>query len=207
MAARKSKKAGKTRSKTFVLDTNVLLHNAECIEAFDDNHVIVPMAVIEELDKFKTHNDELGRNARHVIRRIDALRAKGNLRDGVPLPNGGLLQIRSASQQSADGMLAENIPDNMILRLAYELLSDAGSVIFVSKDINARLKADALGIQAVDFEKEKVNFDELFSGYTEKEVPTATINGFFKTRIYKNSKLGEYPARTPRWHALWSREL
>ncbi len=63
MTTRKSKKACNLISKTFVLDTNVLLHNAESIEAFSDNSVVIPMAVIEELDKFKTHNDELGRNA------------------------------------------------------------------------------------------------------------------------------------------------
>jgi len=194
MTTRKAKKtSGPLPRKTFVLDTNVLLHNAESIESFADNRVIIPMAVIEELDKFKTHNDELGRNARHVIRRIDALRAKGNLRDGVPLANGGLLQIRTARQPSPEDLLVENIPDNRILRLAYELVGEQASVTFVSKDINARLKADALGIQAVDFEKEKVNFDELYAGYTEVDVPTATINAFFKAQTYKNRKLGTYP--------------
>jgi len=192
MTARKPKKPAKSK-KTFVLDTNVLLHNAECIEAFADNHVVIPMAVIEELDNFKSHSNELGRNARHVIRRLDTLRSKGNLRDGVPLPNGGRLQIRSVTLASADGVLQENIPDNRILRLAYELMSETGSVTFVSKDINARLKSDAIGIPAVDFEKEKVNFDELYSGYSEIETTTANINGFFKTRIYENSKLGTYP--------------
>jgi PhoH-like ATPase len=193
MTTRKTKKACRLSSKVFVLDTNVLLHNAESIEAFEDNSVVIPMAVIEELDNFKAHNDELGRNARHVIRRIDALRSKGNLRDGVPLPNGGSLQIRSTTAESADGTLTEDIPDNRILRLAYELRSEGTEIIFVSKDINARLKADALGLQAVDFEKEKINFDDLYAGYAEVDVPTATINGFFKERIYKNSKLGSFP--------------
>lgn len=193
MTARKPKKKPTPPKKTFVLDTNVLLHNAESIEAFADNNVVIPMAVIEELDNFKSHSNELGRNARHVIRRLDALRAEGNLRDGVPLPNGGQLQIRSSTLSSADGALLENMPDNRILRLAYELLKGPADVIFVSKDINARLKADAIGLQAMDFEKEKVNFDELYSGYTEVEAPTATINGFFKTRIYENDKIGTYP--------------
>jgi len=195
VAAKKPNPARKSVIKTFVLDTNVLLHNAECIEAFADNRVVIPMAVIEELDKFKTHNDELGRNARHVIRRLDILRAEGNLRDGVPIRGGGSLQILSAKNSDADGMLRENIPDNLILRLAYELASASENedVIFVSKDINARLKADALGLPAMDFEKEKVNFEELFSGYSEVEVPLAQINGFFKAREYKHSSLGTYP--------------
>ena len=194
MSATKRKKSGESVRKTFVLDTNVLLHNAESIEAFADNRVVIPMAVIEELDHFKTHNDELGRNSRHVIRRLDALRARGNLRDGVSLPNGGCLQIRSASPGTpVEGMLQDDIPDNRILRLAYELIFEKEEVIFVSKDINARLKADALGLQAMDFEKEKVNFDELYSGYSEIDVPLATINGFFKNRIYKHAKLGTSP--------------
>ena len=182
-----------TIRKTFVLDTNVLLHNPHSVEAFSDNRVVIPMAVIEELDKFKTHNDELGRNARQVIRRIDTLRLEGSLRDGVPLPNGGILQVRSSVLQEVDGMLSENLPDNLILRLAYELITEQEEVIFVSKDINARLKADALGLQVMDFEKEKINFDELYTGYREITVPLATINGFFKNRIYQHSDIGEFP--------------
>ena len=79
--------------KTFVLDTNVLLHNSNCIESFADNIVVIPMAVIEELDKFKSNNDELGRNARQVIRRLDNLRRRGRLGEGVPMDNGGTLKI------------------------------------------------------------------------------------------------------------------
>jgi PhoH-like ATPase len=92
-----------------------------------------------------------------------------------------------------EGVLEENIPDNLILRLAVELQSHREQVIFVSKDINARLKADALGIEAVDFEKEKVNFDDLYRGHSEVEVPMTTINAFFKADIYAHGKLGLYP--------------
>jgi len=179
--------------KTFVVDTNVLLHNAESVESFGDNIVVLPMAVIEELDKFKTANDELGRNSRAVIRRLDALRRKGSLRDGVPLANGGLLKIRTPRLPSVEGALDENVPDNLILRLAYELRAEASPVIFVSKDINARLKADAIGIEAVDFEKEKVNIDELYAGYSEIDVPLSVINGFFATEVYTNPDIGTCP--------------
>lgn len=179
--------------KTFVLDTNVLLHNAECIESFADNTVILPMAVIEELDKFKTHNDELGRNARQVIRRLDALRAQGSLRDGVPLGNGGHLKILSSQFVSNGTGLDADTADNRILRLAYHLRKDGERVIFVSKDINARLKADALGLQAEDFEKEKVNFDELFTGFLEQVVPRRTVDQFFKHAILEKKGLGQFP--------------
>lgn len=153
--------------KTFVLDTNVLLHNANSLESFTDNQVVLPMAVLEELDKFKSNNDELGRNARQVIRRIDAMRKKGRLSQGVPTSHGGALRIVLDSLKTEATSLAENIPDNRILRVAHKLKQNGERVIFVSKDINARVKADAIGLEAVDFEKQKVNFDELYTGFRE----------------------------------------
>lgn len=179
--------------KIFVLDTNVLLHNAESVESFKDNIVVLPMAVIEELDKFKTHNDELGRNARQVIRRIDELRAKGNLRDGVPLANGGQLKIITSKQFNDDTGLGSDAVDNHIIRIAYGLHKQGEAVTFVSKDINARLKADALGIQAEDFENQKVNFDDLYSGYSEIRVSGDLIDAFFKSNILENTGIGNYP--------------
>lgn len=177
--------------KTFVLDTNVLLHNAESIESFDDNDVVLPMAVIEELDKFKTHNDELGRSARQVIRRIDELRAEGNLRDGVPIANGGRLRIFPAPPPIPEMDLAPDLPDNRIIRLAYDL-SKSGEVVFVTKDINARVKADALGLTAEDFEKQKVNFDELYSGYAEATVSAELMDAFFRDTTIEGTGIGEY---------------
>ena len=73
--------------KTYVLDTNVILHSAQSLNAFEDNEVVIPMTVIEELDKFKRNQDELGRNTRQAIRQIDALRKKGSLSKGVKLDN------------------------------------------------------------------------------------------------------------------------
>jgi PhoH-like ATPase len=177
--------------KSFVLDTNVLLHNAECIESFADNRVVLPMAVLEELDKFKGDNNELGRNARQVIRTLDRLRSAGNLRDGSPLPNGGVLQIMSCNLERQD--LALDIKDNRIIGVAYELHRQGEPVIFVSKDINARVKADALGLQAVDFEKQKVNFDELFCGYSEVTVSSETVAAFHKEDVFRMDGVGRYP--------------
>ncbi len=162
--------------KYFVLDTNVLLHNAEALESFADNTVILPLAVLEELDRFKTRTDELGRNARRVIRRLDELRGSGNLRDGVPLNDGGNIRVIMSGENLpvADLRLAE--ADNRILGVAWRLHSAGERVIFVSKDINARLKADALGLEAMDFEKQKVDFDEIYTGYRELTVPAAVID-------------------------------
>ncbi len=172
--------------KTYVLDTNVLLYSAQALESFEDNRVVIPMAVIEELDKFKKHQDELGRNARQVIRRLDELRKKGSLFKGVPLDNGngkpaGTLQVIAGSGQVVEGMDMSQ-PDNRILRVAYHLhkASPDDVVILISKDINLRLKADSLGIPVEDFERQRVNFDELFSGEREIDVPASAIDEFYK---------------------------
>jgi PhoH-like ATPase len=179
--------------KTFVLDTNVLLHNADAIECFEENNILLPMAVIEELDGFKKFNDELGRNARHVVRRLDELRSKGNLRDGVPLPGGGMLRIVSDGAEVDKVGLRADIPDNRMLRVAYALNAKGENVVFVSKDINARLKADALGIQAQDFENQKVNIDELYTGYQEVNVPRATLDRFHDEDKLDVTGFGEFP--------------
>jgi len=179
-------------TKTFVLDTNVLLHNADCIENFADNLIVLPMAVIEELDRFKKESNELGRNARRVIRRLDELRGLGSLRDGVPLPNGGQLRILSTPLNTERQDLDVELPDNRILLLAFLLHSSGEKVIFISKDINARLKADALGIQAEDYETEKINFDDLYSGYSETTVGPETIEAFHATHLLEIDA-GTYP--------------
>lgn len=180
--------------KTFVLDTNVLLHNSDSIESFADNTVIIPMAVIEELDRFKAHNDELGRNARQVIRRLDVLRSKGNLRDGVPLEKNGFLKIVSNSFNQEDRPFDADIPDNRIIQVAYSILQQGENVIFVSKDINARIKADAIGLKAVDFEKQTVNFSELYSGYNEIEVEGKLVDKFVEDKTLRiDESLTQFP--------------
>jgi len=172
--------------KYFVLDTNVLLHNPESISSFDDNYVILPMTVIEELDNFKRHNDELGRSARQVIRQLDQLRSMGSLKDGVPMQNGGILSIIVEKKDMPGTFMDMSVPDNRILAVAHSLLAQGERVIFVSKDINSRLKADALGIEVMDFEKQKCNFDELYTGWTEKQVPADTIDEFYKSETLSN---------------------
>ena len=171
--------------KTYVLDTNVLLHNPESINSFEDNNVILPMAVIEELDKFKGRHDELGRNAREVIRMLDYLREKGSLRKGVSLENAkdahaaGFLKIITGHGQIEEVELDMDMPDNRILRVAHSLHISGEDVIFVSKDINVRIKADALGMKVMDFEKEKVSCDELFSGCSTIALPLERLDHFF----------------------------
>lgn len=179
--------------KTFVLDTNVLLHDASSIEAFADNTVILPMAVIEELDQFKRATNELGRNARGVIRRLDILRARGKLGDGVPMNNGGMLKIVIGALIERDAVLDTAIADNRIIRVAQVLHSQGERVIFVTKDINARIKADALGIEVMDFENKKVNFDELFTGHRELRVNPKQIDEFYANNSLQFPDAGLMP--------------
>jgi PhoH-like ATPase len=140
------------------------------------------MAVIEELDRFKKESNELGRNARGAIRRLDNLRTHGKLGDGVPMENGGILKIVTGLDLIREMGLEEEVPDNRIIRVAYALHKQGERVFFVSKDINARIKADALGIEVMDFEKQKVNFDELFTGYRDLHVKPEVIDEFYANR-------------------------
>ncbi len=190
--------------KTYVLDTNVLLHSALSMESFADNDVVIPMAVIEELDKFKKNQDELGRNARQVIRRLDALRVRGNLREGVSLANGhtlatgNLFVLTAASFDGAkldddlknvfSSDLGTDKPDNRILLVAYALLKKGANVVFISKDINLRLKADALGLKVEDYERGKVDFDSLYTGFQEIPTDRASIDQLYREKEIPNNK-------------------
>ena len=184
--------------KTFVLDTNVLLHSALSIESFHDNDVVIPMAVVEELDKFKKNSDELGRNARAVIRKLDQLRElepgkPGRLCNGISLKavsaaaTGKLYVITSKpGENRADDVFGNDLdlgsPDNRILRVACSLQDEGRFVVFISKDINLRLKADALGLRVMDFEKGKVNSSSLYRGFISKSVSRGEID-----RIYQGN--------------------
>ncbi|NLI81313.1 MAG: PhoH family protein [Deltaproteobacteria bacterium] len=169
--------------KTYVLDTNVLLHNPEALFAFQENNVVIPFAVIEEVDNQKKRQDEIGRNARVVSQKLDGLRLSGRLSEGVPLPNGGQLWIElNHSDPGEFGLgLDSKKHDNRILTVAYNLKRENHSpVILVTKDLNLRLKADVLGIPAEDFINDKVDYDQLYTGAGEILVSTVEMETFFQ---------------------------
>jgi PhoH-like ATPase len=174
--------------KHFVIDTNVLLHNPDAIFMFADNEVVIPFDVVEELDKFKAGTDDLGRNARTVIRHLDRLRVLGRLSDGVPLERSGgrLCVLMEEGQKLAAGLTA-NTPDNRILSCAISLREKGFKVVFITKDINARIKSDALGLPTEDFEAQKVDFDRLFTGWRELTIPGKQIDKIFSD---KHASLG-----------------
>jgi PhoH-like ATPase len=165
--------------KTFVIDTNVLIHRPDAILSFKENEVVIPLWVLEELDRLKTFSDERGRNARHAIRFLDTVSKNGNLSEGVKLETGSNLKVVMSTGDMPKGLL-EDKTDNKIILAAYELQSTGRQVFFVSKDINARVKATALGLKAVDYEKQKVNFDKLYSGYGKMEASKDTLDQLVK---------------------------
>lgn len=169
--------------KNFVLDTNVLLHDPSALFKFSDNRIIIPITVIEELDHFKKDLNMLGRNARTVSKYIDRLRSEGSLAEGVPLEHGGMLRV-AFDGEGARFLPAEllgNREDNQILAVALgeRVRDNTNPVVLVTKDTNLRIKADALGLRAEDYESDRVDIEELFQGYRELAVDRAWIDAFF----------------------------
>lgn len=148
--------------------------------AFPDDMVLIPMTVIEELDGFKRGNDERGRSARLISRRLDSLRACGKLSDGVKLKNGGMLKIELEHKVDMPSELPMSKADHHILGSALYYQGKGNIVVFITKDINLRIKAEALGIDAQDYAKEKVKIEELYVGWRELLVSSARIDQFYR---------------------------
>ncbi len=158
--------------KIFVLDTNVVLHEPRAPLMFGDNDVVLPIYVVEELDQFKKELSELGRNARELSRTLDKLRDKGSLADGVALENGGTLKVgflRDRATEVAQHFAQRHVYDNLILGVALQLRRENPdrTIVFVTKDSNLRIRADAVGLTSEDFDTERVEISELYSGRRE----------------------------------------
>jgi len=180
--------------KHFVLDTNVLIHNPASLFMFADNEVVIPFTVLEELDKFKKQSDDVGRNAREAIRHLDALRAKGHLADGVEWNgHGGRIRV-DFTDEDRPPMLREDKPDNRILGVAWKLHHDRPTV-FITKDINVRLKSDALGITTEDFEAQKVDADRLYVGYCGIETPGELIDSLYDEKQLEIERIQDHLKR------------
>jgi len=167
--------------KNYVLDTNVLLHDPNSLLAFKGNSVLIPIEVIEEIDRFKRESTELGQNARTVSRALDALRAKGHLNKGVKLENGGTLRIIFHEQNGQNGSpFGNNTVDSRIVGLALAVHKAEPKVpaILVTKDINLRIKADTLGLSAEDYETDRVLLTQLYTGMIEITVSAEKMSRF-----------------------------
>lgn len=172
--------------KTYVLDTNVLLSDPTCLNNFQDNDLVIPILVLEELDRHKGRSDEVGRNCREVSRILDKLCESGNLKDGVDLPHGGRLTVSSSPRGYAEllppDLIHGSSVDNMIIGFVLKLQAEVTSrghgqdVVLVSKDVNVRVKCSSLGIKAEDYLSIRIsdNLESLYTGVkvivTDKDV-------------------------------------
>jgi PhoH-like ATPase len=176
--------------KNYILDTNVLLHDPNSLLNFQENNVLLPIEVIEEIDRFKRESTELGQNARTVSRMLDGFRGEGSLSAGVKLPNGGKLRITVQKESLTNGNGNGNgknhnhakatSVDNKILLVAKDVqkAEPKNKTILVSKDINLRIKADAIGLDAEDYETDRVHIKDLYTGMIEIPVPAQKLADF-----------------------------
>ena len=162
MAAKKT-----TKTKIFVLDTNVILHDHTCIYQFKDNDIIIPLTVLEELDKFKRGNDPINFQAREFVRILDSIVGEKLFNGGIQLGDGLGKLIIATGKPFTDAMkqsFKEDIPDHRILAVAEHITRDhpERSTILVSKDINLRMKAKSLGIKSEDYQNDKIKDPQVF---------------------------------------------
>lgn len=159
--------------KNYVLDANILIHDPQSIFQFADNTVIIPVAVITEIDRFKKEMTDRGYNARTVVRLLDSLREGYSLSEGVPLAEGGRLQVYCDPDKALNNGAAHNgSADQEILRVAAKVRAAEPDVpvIIVTKDINLRIRADAAGLRAEDYETDRIKMSEVYLNQAERVV-------------------------------------
>jgi len=171
------------KRKTFIVDTSVLLYDKCAIHSFPGNDVIIPLIVLDELDRFKDKPGLLGENARYVNRYLDDLRSQGSLHDGVKIDHDQTIRVDINHYNVPEG-LDSATGDNKIIGLAVAIKQELESpVIMVTKDINFRIKCDSLGVYAEDYYKDRIVHDvsEIYTGQEEFEVDDPTlINRFYE---------------------------
>jgi len=174
------------KRKVFVLDTSVLLYDMKSIHSFPGSDVIVPLVVLDELDRFKDKRGLLGESARYVNRFLDSLRAEGNLHSGISLENDQSIRVELNNTDHVPGDLDPKAGDNKIISVGLTLMKEEKDVTVVTKDINFRVKCDALNLNAEDYYKDHVNIDgsQIYSGVIELTANKSIIDEF-----YQNDKI------------------
>jgi PhoH-like ATPase len=183
--------------KNYVIDTNVLLHDPNSLLSFQENILLVPIEVIEEVDRFKRESSDRGQNARTVSRMLDGLRSQGRLSEGVGLPNGGRIRIIFQPKNGNGHVtIGDNTVDGRLVALTRDIQNaDPGTpTILVTKDINLRIKADALGLAAEDYETDRVLLKDLYTGMFERGLTSEQMVAF---RAQGNHELPESESRCP----------
>jgi len=160
----------KRTRKIFILDTSVLLYDRHSIHSFPNNDVLIPLVVLDELDRFKDKKDLVGENARYVNRYLDELRSHGNLHSGIEIENKQTIRVALKGFKKVPVGLDSSLADNQMISLAFSLTQDVEKpVVMVTKDINFRVKCDALGIRSEDYIKDKVLLEEgeFYKGFSD----------------------------------------
>jgi len=171
--------------KTYVLDTSVYLTDSNCVNSFNNNDIVIPLKVLEEIDKHKKRQDSVGSQARSIIRKLDALRDKGSLSKGVRIEKGfGMVRVSSYNPLCLPDDLDLEDPDNQIIATALseqEIAPKSRKVVVVSRDINMRVKCDALGLLTEDYQAEQVvdHAEGLYTGRAEILVDEQDIDRFY----------------------------
>ncbi len=168
--------------KLFIIDTSVLIYHEDSIHAFPGQDLVIPIEVLEEIDKLKTRQDKAGNAARYVNRFLDELRCRGSLSDGVVLDNGQSIRI---SLESSDKLIPEGFEDsrdNRIISVAVALRSKGLDPIVISRDINLRVKCDALSVRAESYHREKavVNRKDAYTGVKVIHLSPGQVTSFYE---------------------------
>jgi len=188
--------------KTYVLDTSVYLTNANAVFEYGSNDIVIPMKVLEELDKHKSRQDSVGQQARTIIRILDSLRESGSLHKGVRLQKGkGTVRIGTSDVFLLPADLSADVPDHQIISTALHersIAAAARKVILVTRDVNMRVICDAIGLQCETYDPEKALNDKsnLYPGCSE-----VLVDEEFIDRFYSNEQLSLPRELTKKMHA------
>ena len=173
-----------SKRKVFIVDTSVLLYDKESIHSFPGNDVVIPLVVLDELDRFKEKPGLLGENARYVNRFLDNLRSSGGLHKTVEIENNQTIRVEINHNKNVPEGLDPSAADNRIIAVAHNLSKDIEQkVVVITKDINFRVKCDALNISAEDYYKDRIvsNENQIYSGQIEINISDSQIDEFYET--------------------------
>lgn len=183
-------------SKIYILDTNVLLHDPRSLFAFQDNEIVIPLAVLDELDKKKQGHDEVARHARMVIRSLDKMRLDGSIHEGVPTHAGGTVRVELNHRGQCPPDLDPGKVDNRLISVAIGLMKENPdkAVALITKDINLRVKCDALNVRAEDYNADSVADDPsaIYTGTRDLLVPSTVIDRLYRDSFVEADGYGKF---------------
>jgi PhoH-like ATPase len=182
------------KRKSFILDTSVLLYDKESIHSFPGSDVIIPLGVLDEVDRFKEKSGLIGEYARYVNRYLDSLRSLGNLHEGIEVENNQTVRVEINHCNNIPAGLDKNSADNRIIAVAHSLSKAIKEkIVVVTKDINFRVKCDALGISAEDYYKDHIieSRSKIYTGFEEITVQDTIVDKFYSEKKIQCTDIGE----------------